>query len=431
MKSNKRKLTGICLALTILFIGFSSPVQNYANIPDEIRILENDHYEIQPSLPIKIYVTSGQNEQVLSLNGNETLAEDLVEVNLGKPLKIEPKDIGEVTVEFRLFGYVPLRSMEVNIVPDRDLIPGGESIGIRSGAGEVIVTDHYFLQTQNGELSPAKEAGIKAGDSIVKVDGQKIRDIDKTSKILENTLEESSSINITVRRNNEFKKTTVESRYCNELQKKSIGLYLADSSLGVGTLTYIDKKNNTFGALGHSVSDFTNRDGSFRDGRIVNARIVDIEEGKSGKPGQKRGVFVEEDQPYGKVEKNTDFGIFGQIEDEQVDTTSVNKKSIGLIDHVDEGEAEILTVLEDDKVERFDIEIKRLMPQNSASGKGMVIEVTDEELKEETGGIIQGMSGSPIIQEDRIVGAVTHVFVNEPTKGYGIFLEWMLYEAER
>ncbi|WP_331445669.1 SpoIVB peptidase [Natranaerobius thermophilus] len=278
-----------------------------------------------------------------------------------------------------------------------------------------------------------KKAGIQKGDSLLEIEGHDISSLDSTSELLIDLLEkqDTDSIEVIIERSGKEKSKTIDPRYCLNLNEYGIGLYLTDSSLGVGTLTYKDFENKEYGALGHSISTWDSAPASLKDGRIVDARIIDINKGSDGKPGEKKGNFLHGEEPLGTIEKNTKHGIFGKITNESVYSSQIEPKSIGLAKHAEPGSAQILTVLDNQEIERFEIEIKRVFPHNAENGKGMVIEVTDEELLQRTGGIVQGMSGSPIIQDDKLIGAITHVFVNDSEKGYGTFLEWMLYESEK
>jgi stage IV sporulation protein B len=192
-------------------------------------------------------------------------------------------------------------------------------------------------------------------------------------------------------------------------------------------MTFYDEKSNIFGALGHGITDMDTGDLlTVEKGLVMNAKISDIEQGKKGTPGEIRGVFYKTDEILGEIEYNTPFGIYGSLIDNNGEIRNKEKMPIGFKEEVELGKAYILTTLEDNKVEKFEIEIQKLETQQKPDQKSMVIRITDEKLLEKTGGIVQGMSGSPIIQNDRLIGAVTHVFVNDPTKGYGLYIEWML-----
>ncbi|MGI6425594.1 MAG: SpoIVB peptidase [Tepidanaerobacteraceae bacterium] len=210
-----------------------------------------------------------------------------------------------------------------------------------------------------------------------------------------------------------------------------IGLWVRDIAAGVGTLTFYDPNTGLYGALGHIISDAdTGKIIEVGNGEIIRARVASISPGRRNQPGEKRGVFINEEQIIGNIISNTPYGIFGKSY-YPFENPLYSTLPVATINQVQEGKATILTVVEGEKIEEYDIEIQKITQQSYPNGKGMIIKIVDQELIKRTGGIVQGMSGSPIIQNGYIVGAVTHVFVNDPTKGYGIFLEWMLQEINK
>ncbi len=208
-----------------------------------------------------------------------------------------------------------------------------------------------------------------------------------------------------------------------------LGIYLEDPAAGVGTMSFYDKDTGRFGALGHMITDSRGRPMTIAKGSIVEATIDSIRYGSKGSPGEKVGFFNGDQDVMGIIDSNTSFGIFGQLEGTVPQSAFAEPVPVAFAHQVRLGPAEIYTVLQGSRIERFAVEIVKVANQTRPGEKGMVIEVTDERLLRETGGIIQGMSGSPILQNGMLVGAITHVFVNNPTKGYGSFAQWMVYEA--
>ena len=209
-----------------------------------------------------------------------------------------------------------------------------------------------------------------------------------------------------------------------------LGLYIRDSAAGIGTMTFYHPQSKKYGALGHVISDMdTKKPIVVEDGQIVRSTVTSIEKGSNGNPGEKLARFSSDKSVIGNITRNSPYGIFGELNREITNGVMDQPLPIALSHQVKEGPAQILTVVEDDEVELFDIEIVSTIPQKFPATKGMVIKVTDPELLGKTGGIVQGMSGSPIIQDGKVIGAVTHVFVNDPTSGYGVHIEWMLNEA--
>jgi stage IV sporulation protein B len=209
-----------------------------------------------------------------------------------------------------------------------------------------------------------------------------------------------------------------------------MGLYIRDSAAGVGTLTFYEPESKKYGALGHVISDMdTGKPIAIGEGHVVQSSVTSIEKGRNGAPGEKYAIFRNEKVKLGNIEKNTPFGIFGtmnQLPENALETTPI---PIAFGEQVKAGPAEIYTVVDGQKVEKFKIEIVNVIPQKYPATKGLILKVTDPVLLKKTGGIVQGMSGSPIIQDGKLVGAVTHVFVNDPTSGYGTYIEWMLQDA--
>lgn len=209
-----------------------------------------------------------------------------------------------------------------------------------------------------------------------------------------------------------------------------IGLWIRDSTAGVGTLTFYDNKTGTFAALGHPITDVdTGTILNVNSGQIVNSSIVSVRKGVRGTPGELKGIFIDEDVVLGQIIKNTQCGIFGKS-NLPIKNKNNKKMKLALRDEIKEGPAQIYTTIDGSEPKLYNIMVEKLLPQNSPGPKSMVIKVTDKELLEKTGGIVQGMSGSPIIQDNKIIGAVTHVLINKPDTGYGIYIEWMLKDAD-
>ncbi len=321
---------------------------------------------------------------------------------------------GEMSISLKLFGLIPYKQVNVSVVEEKYLYPGGQSIGILLRTEGVLVVGSSPIIAENGkEVNPAEDAGIEMGDIIVKVNEQSVTSDDELAELINEFGAKGEEIVLTINRSQNEKKINIKPIFCQESKKWRIGLFVRDNAGGVGTLSFIDPQSGTYGALGHMVSE--NNTGEMLDismGKLIKADIEGIEKSERGTPGEKLGSFVSNDA-LGNIAKNTDCGIFGKISDWQLvnESTITQPMPVGLSSDIQYGEAEILTVLEGDKVETFEVEITKIMP-NGKTGKELVLEVTDERLLEKTGGIVQGMSGSPIIQNGKIIGAVTYVFVS-------------------
>ena len=300
------------------------------------------------------------------------------------------------------------------------IIAGGENIGISLHSKGVIIVGFYEIDGSN----PLKESGLNNGDKIIKVNDQETLSIEKMLDVIEN-LEDKNNIKITYMRGNKEYNTNISlKKDSNNIYKT--GLYVKDNITGVGTLTFIDPKTKLFGALGHEIIEKnTGQKLEIKDGTIYSSTVTGVTKSSIGSPGEKNARY-DNTNVFGNVFENTTRGIFGEYKKD-----IPNKKlfKVAKPSETKEGEASILTVIQDNNVEEFKINILKVN-SNESSSKNILFEVIDDNLLKLTGGIVQGMSGSPIIQDGLIVGAVTHVIVDDPTKGYGTFITKMLEEAE-
>lgn len=320
--------------------------------------------------------------------------------------------------------------MDVNVLKDFKVIPGGQSIGVKLNTVGVLVVGHHQVNTEEGKQSPGEKAGIKVGDMIVEINGMKIEKMADVAPFVQKAGEGNKPLELVVKREKEEFKTKLM-----PLKEKGdnifkLGLYIRDSAAGIGTMTFYHPDSMKYGALGHVISDMdTKKPIVVDDGEVLRSTVTSIEKGSNGNPGEKLARFSEDKEIIGDIKTNSPFGIFGVL-NKQIKNGIMDKPMpITLSDQVKEGPAQILTVVDNDQVKLFDIEVVSSVPQKYPATKGLVIKVTDKELLSKTGGIVQGMSGSPIIQDGKVIGAVTHVFVNDPTSGYGVHIEWMLNEA--
>ena len=233
-------------------------------------------------------------------------------------------------------------------------------------------------------------------------------------------------------RNGEVANTVIRAVRSVEDNRYHLGLWVRDNTAGIGTLTFYDPESNVFAALGHGITDIdTGTLMSVSTGEILESEILDIKKGRQGIPGELRGVFVENENKLGEITSNTQSGIYGRLYENSLARLPQKAYPIGVRSQVQTGKASILANVDGKKVEEFEILIEKINRQNTNGTKGMIIRIVDPKLLEMTGGIVQGMSGSPIIQNGVLVGAVTHVLVNDPTRGYGIFIEFMLKNIDK
>ncbi len=411
-----------------LFVIASSIIalQMYTIIPRKIMIMEGEEYIYNVGAPFKIDAEVNKSG-VLSLNGD--IVEDNYSVNLKSPVVIKSDSLGDFKINFKLFGVIPIRSVNVNVLPKMTIIPCGNTVGVKLYTDGILVIGTSEVTGEDGkEYRPWKEAGIKKGDIIKSMNGDKLKDIEHMVKLIEKA--KGKPITIKVKREKDEFKTEIHPKQSAEDSKYKLGLWVRDSTAGIGTLTFYDPNTNYFGALGHGITDVdTGELLTVGEGTIIQSKIVSIRKGQKGKPGELKGIFMQNQDAIGNIRFNNECGIYG-LYNGNIDNEFMKPMPVALRTQAKEGKAYILSNVQGEKVEKFEIEIQKVNRQNELQSKGMIIKITDHNLLALTGGIVQGMSGSPIIQDGKIVGAVTHVFVNDPTKGYGIFIDSMLKTTE-
>ncbi|KHE71800.1 SpoIVB peptidase [Halobacillus sp. BBL2006] len=397
-KTKIRYICGSVLLLLMLSLPLLSPVQNYLSIPTEVKV--NASEEVTP-------VFKNSNEAwtaFSSTNDNQIFYE---------------------------FAGVPLKKTDLHAMKDIRLIPGGQSVGVELHTKGVLVVGHHLVKSEDEKRnSPGEDANVQVGDILLKGNGQELNSMEDLSSLVKESGEDGKAIELTIKRGKEMITTSLTPSYNNEEKEYQIGLYIRDSAAGIGTMTFYHPDSKKYGALGHVISDMdTKKPIEIHEGTIVKSHVTSIEKGSQGVPGEKKARFSIQNDRLGNITKNTPFGIFGELDGDMKNSAYPEGLPVGFSDQVEEGPAKILTVLNGDQMQSFDVEIVSNMPKKSPVTKGMIVKITDPDLLDKTGGIVQGMSGSPIIQNGKIIGAVTHVFVNDPTSGYGVHIEWMLQEA--
>ncbi len=330
--------------------------------------------------------------------------------------------------EIKFLGMIPLKSVEVEKIKDLEVYPGGMPIGVRVNSEGVLIVGYSDIEINNEkEESPGKVSGLEIGDIILKVNGIEMHNSKDLLKAIKQS--DKDSVKVDILRHGENLTKIVQLKKENNKEYK-IGLWIRDSTAGVGTMTFYDSESKKFGALGHPITDSdTNEPFLIKNGDVIESSIISIRKGEKGSPGELKGIFINENTPTGTINQNTQSGIFGKLNVENFSNSKIKPLKIGFRDEVVPGKAKIITTIDENGPQEYEIEIEKLLNQTCASSKSMVIKITDPKLLEKTGGIVQGMSGSPIIQNNKIVGAVTHVLINKPDTGYGIYIEWMLQDA--
>lgn len=302
---------------------------------------------------------------------------------------------------------------------DDEFYIGGFPAGFVLNTQNVEVIGMCEISTENGTVCPAREAGIKSGDII-----KKLNDIEITSanKLTEALSEDFSKYNLVITRAGETKEITMQPAIDKANGKKKLGLLVKDSLNGIGTVTYIDKTNNKFGSLGHPVNNESGNVISINGGSLYGCSIYDVKKGLRGNPGELKGFF-DNSQMLGVIKENTKCGIFGDIS-KDFNVSNLTRVKKGSVSEATIGKAYIYSTLDGNACDKYEISIVKVDADNK-DNRNYVIKINDKRILEKAGGIVQGMSGSPIVQNGKLIGAVTHVFVNDPTRGYGISIDNM------
>lgn len=321
-----------------------------------------------------------------------------------------------------VFG-LPFKKVKVSLYENVKLIPGGETFGVKLHTRGVMVVGTGACGKTGKEREPAKEAGIAINDMILSVDGVDVASSDELTHLI--AASGGRSMKIIYERSGK-KYETKMTAVCDENGVYKAGLWVRDTVAGIGTVTFTEPEGGFMGGLGHGICE--NETGKllpFSSGEIYAAYITGVKTGKPGDPGELRGYFSKD--AVGSVVSNTDAGVFGVL-----DKTDSAKEPVGIAlkDEVKEGPATVYCTVNGEGVKEYVAEISRIISYESET-KNFIIRITDTRLLSETGGIVQGMSGSPVLQNGKLIGAVTHVLINDPAKGYGIFIENMLDEAEK
>lgn len=411
----KSVLFKILYTLVFAMVAIIGCVWVYTNlsVPSEITFFKGSDSEAICEFPFVELTQSGVSENVVAVDSTS----------------VKALDEGIEEAELSLFGILPLKKVRLKVVPSESVMVSGKLVGLKIRMGELLVVKVDKVLTAQGEISPGENAGIQKGDYILEVNNQKIAYINQFVDIINNA--EEAFVDLKIRRNNEIiikRLSLAKAKVDNSLKA---GIWLRDGIAGLGTLTYFKQDGQLveYGSLGHAITDVdTGVIMPVNNGRIYNASMVASEKGQVGTPGEIKGV-INEQEVIGDIRKNTEKGVYGCLEESAIN--SVEAVCYLPTDKyaVREGAATIFTEAVDNKVSEYQIEIESVNTGSVLGTKGFKIKITDERLLNKTGGIVQGMSGSPILQDGKLVGAVTHVLVNDPTRGYGIFIENMLDAA--
>ncbi len=364
-------------------------------IPDKISVIDTNPYSEYKFLGFEI----------LNFNSNQ------------KVTKIQNNENSDNETQVKLLNIIPVKTTVINNAKRQYVVLGGENFGIKIYTNGVVIVGMDCVETENGTKNPAKEAGFKVGDIIKTVDGVFVQSNSHFAKIMQS----SNGEELTIKIERQGKEQNISFRTLKEkdTNKYRAGLWVRDSTAGLGTISFYNPENGSFAGLGHGVYDIdTGKILPLGKGEVCSVTINDIYESKKGNIGELCGIL--DSKVKGTLCINCEMGVYGFVTCPQKEKIPVAIKS-----EVKTGKAQIACSV-NNKVDYYDIEITKVYSKSPSVNKDMVIKITDEKLIDITGGIVQGMSGSPIIQNGMLVGAVTHVFVNNPKQGYAILAEKML-----
>ena len=400
-----------------------------------LGLMGYSYYLVDSSIPSVIHVRAESEESLelripargeivnVSRQGNSNIPNGAVTIDLSRPLTLKTGNTDDLQMQVKLFGILPFKQVGIRVIEDRELIPVGVPIGIYvKTEGVLVVGTGEFASQGAGKVSPAKNI-LKSGDYVIKLNGTEVTGKDDLIMRIENCGGEEQLR--TIRRDAETYDVKIKPEK-DRTGKYKIGVWVRDNAQGVGTMTYIDDNGN-FGALGHGINDVdTSTLMEMNDGTLYQTEIISIRKGAAGQPGEMTGMIVySDDRILGDITSNSTRGIFGKCNQKALALGTEDALPIGLKQEIETGPAQILCTV-DGTTRYYDIEITELHLDHDNVNRGIELRVTDPELLSVTGGIVQGMSGAPIIQKEKFVGAVTHVLVQDSTRGYGIFIENML-----
>ncbi len=405
MKEKKRRLSrSICRGLFLCMLSLLAGIYTYAllSIPETIRVRDGESW----------------GSDWVRLETEETQWITVNENTIEKSTAIETTGNASVQGTVKLWGVLPLKSVSLEVWEDRELLVGGSMLGIDLYTDGILVLGTGKIETESGSVSSPAKGIVHTGDRIRKVNGVEVSSVEQVDALIAESGGEAVILELT--REGTLQTVSV-TPILDQNHMPRIGIWIRDRAQGLGTLTFVDPASGMFGAVGHGISDVDLETVlPVQDGLITEAKIRHLVKGEKGEPGEVEGSLT--GIVSGRVTKNTDMGVYGTY---QGDVSTMQSLPIALRDDITEGEAVIYSDILEDTVRAYTVQIEK------TSGipvfdTGLVVTITDERLLNATGGVIQGMSGCPLVKDGMLIGAVTHVFVNDPTRGYGVYIEDML-----
>ena len=400
--------------LIVLFTIFFAYITNIEKIPENITLYQDEEYEIG------------------YLKGIEIDGDNIEKKNsfFNKLVTIKANILGDLKLNLSALGFFN-KTITVSVLPKVEVIPGGDCIGVKLYSKGVLIIGESKIQGVDGNFYKAYEEGtFKAGDILLKINDYEIENSNEVETIIENI--KDKEVTVTYERDGEEKTKNITPIKCIDDGKYKIGLWIRDGAMGVGTLTFYSPEYSKFAALGHGISDEdSNSLIKLENGSIYGANVLSVNKGRSEAPGEIKG-YLDDGEEIGTITVNSNNGIYGDMNEYNTNIITRERIPVASRNEIEVGPATIQCIVDQSQeIKSYDIEIVKISNSVSNDSKGMIIKVTDEDLISKTGGIVQGMSGSPIIQNGKLVGAVTHVYVSQPTKGYAIFADTMINEMKK
>lgn len=419
-REKTRFMLGVFLSLLVISVCLSGSFRLAFSFPSEMTLLKGQDFVIDTGSPV---VSVGSPSAISAL--------PISWAKVPTRLTLDTATPGEVAVEFKLFGLIPIRRVSLTVAEPIMVVPGGHSIGVILRSTGLVITGLSPVQTVDGrEVWPSRNTGLEAGDVIISVGDRKIGTKEEFALIVDRAGREGQWVDLLVEKGD----GSVTRRTLMPVRHRTggfqVGLLVKDALAGVGTLTFYDRTTGLYAALGHVIAEGdSRRPVSMKKGQIVRATVTGVQPSRKGLPGEVLGTFVEGQDVIGNILQNGECGISGILSEPLENRHYAEAIPLGLEGKLHKGPAEALTTVSGTSIERFSVEIEQIFSGPGNLSKGFVVRVTDPRLLASTGGIVQGMSGSPIIQDGYLVGAITHVLVNDPTRGYGTLAEWMARDA--
>ncbi len=408
MKNKKLLIAFLLFFLTIVYVYICA----IDAIPKNTILFEGEQLNIKKIIGISL-VSKNKNYDTI-LTSTESIEENT-------------QELGTTNLEVKLFNTFNVKDIDVSVIKRTKVIPVGQVAGLKLYTTGVLVVGMSEIKgIDNKKYKPYENTGIQEGDTIVQIENDEITGTKELIQKVNSS--KGKELNLKYVRDGEILECAISPVKTSASEFK-LGLWVRDSAAGIGTMTYYEPETKNFAALGHGITDVdTGKLINISNGQFITTKVLSIIKGEDGAPGKLQGSISEQSN-IGTIKKNSIFGIYGVAEDVQKIKIDPNKKmNVATRNEIELGEATILCSLDDEKTKEYKIQIEKIYLNNNYDNKSMLIKVTDKELIEKTGGIIQGMSGSPVIQNGKFIGAITNVLVNDPTKGYVVFGDLMIKE---